>query len=399
MKAAGFNIQIKRELPPLRQDEDMVVQRRQPGAAVLRLFCRGLVGALLLAIPAAAAVEGVVINGTTGREQPGVEVTLIKLDQGMVPVGTTKSDPAGKFRFGVDAEPGAPMLLRGDFEGVNYNQMIPPGSRAADVRLTVYRSAPARDTAGAPEQRIILLEPSGGQMIVSEFYVYRNNAQPPVTYVDPKQGTLRFYLPPAAKGVVQVNATGPGGMPLKQTAEKTNEPDFYKVNFPIKPGETRLDITYLVPYHSPMEFEVHSAYDWLTTRVAAPSGVTLQGEGMEALPENPQIKASIFGLPEAKSYKMTISGEGRLSRGEEQGGEQNADSISISPAPINNKLWLVLGFAMGILALGFYALYNAGPGGAAEAAAQSAGKPQAMSMKNAGPSQQKSSRARSKRKA
>ncbi len=397
MRAAGFTIQIRSDTPPTSQDRELAAPGQWRRTAALPRFCLSLLCALLLTLPAAAAVEGVVINGTTGREQPGVEVTLIKLDQGMVPVGTTKSDAAGKFRFAAEAEPGAPMLLRGDFEGVNYNQMIPPGSRTADVRLTVYRSAPARDTAGAPEQRIILLEPSGGQMIVSEFYVYRNNAQPPVTYVDPKQGTLRFYLPPAAKGVVQVNATGPGGMPLKQTAEKTNEPDLYKVNFPIKPGETRLDITYLVPYRSPLEFEVRSAYDWLTTRVAAPSGVTLKGEGMEALPENPQIKASIFGLPEAKSYKMTISGEGRLPRGEEQGGEQNAESISISPAPINNQLWLVLGFAMGILALGFYALYNAGPGGAAAAAAQSAGKPPAP--KNAASPQQKGSRARSKRKA
>jgi len=322
-----------------------------------------LCAALLMALPAFAAVEGVVLNGSTGRPQPGVEINMVKLGQGMEPVGSSRSDAAGKFRFSQSVDPGSPILLRGEFEGVTYNQMIPPGSRTGDVRLTVFPTAPAKGTSGAPEQRILLLEPSGGRLIVNEYYIYRNNAQPAVTYVDAKQGTLRFYLPAAANGQVQVNATGPGGMPLRQSADKAGEAGLYKVSFPIKPGETRIDLTYTIPYNSPMKFDVRSAYDWLTTRVAAPQGVTLSGEGMEALPENPQIKASVYGLPEARSYALSISGEGRLSRAEDeqQGGEQGGDSISIVPSAIHGKMWLVLGFGLGILALGFYALYTAGP--------------------------------------
>ncbi len=336
--------------------------RDRKGAVVALCF-------LLLAAPATAAIEGVVLNGTTGREQAGVEVTLLKLDQGMVPVATARSDSYGKFRFGesvagTGGQP-APVLLRAEFDGVTYNQMIPPGSRTGDVKLTVYRSAPAQGKAGAPQTHIALLEPSGGQMIVVEYFLYSNRAQPPVTYADARQGTLRFYLPPAAKGVVKASATGPGGMPLHETAEKTDQPDTYKVRFPIKPGESRIELTYLVPYQSPMAFEMRSLYDGLVTRVAAPSGVTLSGEGLEPMPENPQIKASIFSLPPVRSFDLSISGEGKLSREKESSGEgSDGESITIIPAPIHDQLWWILGSVLTILALGFYTLYSAGPAGA-----------------------------------
>ncbi|MBI3698798.1 MAG: hypothetical protein HY238_28665 [Acidobacteria bacterium] len=315
---------------------------------------------MLFVAPLPAAIEGIVQNGTTGREQAGVQVTLMKLEQGMMPVGSTRTDASGKFRFvqsvaGSDGQP-APVLLQAVYEGVTYNQMVPPGRRTGDVRLTVYA---ATKSAVPPEQHILLLEPSGKEMIVNEFFLYRNQTQPPATYIDSQQGTLRFYLPPAAKGIVQASATGPGGMPIRVTAEKSDQPDVYKISLPIKPGENRVDLTYLVPYQSPLEFETRSLYQGLVTRVAAPPGVTLSGDGLQPMPENPQIKASIYAIPEARTFKLTINGEGRLSRDRDSGDGQGGDNISIMPAAVHQQLWVVLGFGLAILALGFYALYTA----------------------------------------
>ena len=336
---------------------------------------RGLLCLLVLASPVHGAVEGVVLNGTTGREQGGVEVTLLKLEQGMIPVGTARSDNYGKFRFiqSVSAQ-ATPFLLRGEFEGVTYNQMIPPGARTGDIKLTVYRSVKAQGNAGAPEQHFFLFEPGGKEMIVNEFFLFRNQSNPPVTYADPQQGTLRFYLPAAAKGVVQASATGPGGMPIRVTAEESERPDIHTINFPIKPGDSRIELTYLVPYQSPMEFEVRSLYDGLATRIAAPSGVALSGDGLQPLPENPQIKASLFNLPDTKSFRFSIAGEGRLSRERESTGEGGGNNISIIPAAIHSQLALVLGFTFAILALGFYTLYAATPAAPAEKPARGRGK-------------------------
>jgi hypothetical protein len=336
-------------------------------------FIRGLFF-VLLAFPARAAVEGVVFNGTTAREQADVVVTLVRLEQGMVPMGTARSDAYGKFHFAQSPPPGQPMLLRAEFEGVTYNQMIPPGSRTADVKVTVYRAAPIADHA--PEQHFLLLEPSGQEMIIKEFFLFRNQATPPVTWADAKRGTLRFYLPKAAKGVVQASATGPGGMPIRVSAEASDQAEVDKVNFPIKPGESRIELTYLVPYQSPMQYDIRGLYDGLLTRVAVPRDVKLAGEGLEAVPDNPQIQASIFTLPSGRSAPVTISGEGRISvsGNQQQTSDEGGDKISVIPAAINNQLWIVLGFTLTILAAGFLALYHASPAATAEKPAQPKGR-------------------------
>ena len=39
-----------------------------------------------------------------------------------------------------------------------------------------------------------------------------------------------------------------GGMPIGAPVIKTAKPDVYAVDFPVKPGDTRFDVTYTVPY-------------------------------------------------------------------------------------------------------------------------------------------------------
>jgi hypothetical protein len=59
-----------------------------------------LASGLLLASSLFAAVDGTVVNGTTGKPQPGATVTLFKLDQtGPNALETSKAGPGGAFRF------------------------------------------------------------------------------------------------------------------------------------------------------------------------------------------------------------------------------------------------------------------------------------------------------------
>ena len=333
---------------------------------------------ILLALAAAAmaaeaAIQGTVFNGTTTRPQAGVEVTLVKLDQGMTPVAATRSDAAGKFRFDQDVQ-SAPALLRAEFDGVTYTERVTPGARAGEISLTVYRAVEASGPLGAPDQHVVLLEPSGAELIVNESFLYRNESKPPVSYVASQQGTLRFYLPPVAKGVVQASGTGPAGMPLRLTADKTTQPDIYEIGFPIKPGENRIDLTYVAPYKNPMEFAVRTLYPGVVTRVAAPDGVTLTGEGLRSMGQEPQTKASIFELGKVELARVTIAGEGRLARS--GGGEESAgDEIAAAPAAVHEKLPWILGLGGAMLAAGFYALYTAqGSGGAAATPRDKSGK-------------------------
>ena len=52
---------------------------------------------LLLPIVASAAVDGVVVNRTTGKPQPGATVTLIRLGNAMNTVGSVTTDAQGRF--------------------------------------------------------------------------------------------------------------------------------------------------------------------------------------------------------------------------------------------------------------------------------------------------------------
>ena len=93
---------------------------------------------------------------------------------------------------------------------------------------------------------MILFQPAGGQMTVNETYLFTNDGK--TTWNDPSAGTLRFYLPAAAQGKVEVHATAPDGMSVPVPSEKTSPPGCLCSQFRVKPGETRFDLTYTVPY-------------------------------------------------------------------------------------------------------------------------------------------------------
>ena len=90
---------------------------------------------LIMALPAMGAVDGVVNNGTTGKPQPSVLITLVQPGQGgMQTIATVKSDSEGKFKIDKEYPPG-PLLLQAVYGGVVYTQPLPPGTPTTGVAL------------------------------------------------------------------------------------------------------------------------------------------------------------------------------------------------------------------------------------------------------------------------
>ena len=198
----------------------------------------GLFGLAYSSLPSAqAAIDGTVTNGTTGKPQANVRIMLVKPGQGgMQTLGTTKSDQQGHFQFTHDEPGGGPQLLQADFEGVNYNTLLTPNMPTSGVDVRVYKATKSPANARIL-QHMIVLEPSDAQTSVSETFILQNSSNE--TYANPGLGGVRFYVPRSADGQVRVSVQGPGGMPLPRTAEKTDETDVMKVDYPIKPGETQ----------------------------------------------------------------------------------------------------------------------------------------------------------------
>ncbi len=199
-----------------------------------------------------AAIDGTVLNQTTGKPQAGVSVTLLKPGQaGMQNLGNTTSDASGKFVFEHDQPGGGPQLLQANYNGVNYNKLLTPNIPTSGVELDIYEATKSPAVARIA-QHMLVLEPSTSEFAVNETVLIQNDSK--TTYSDEQLGGFRFYLPPAANGQVKISAQGPGGMPLPRPAEKTEEKDVFKINYPIKPGETQFEITYVLVAGSPIIF-------------------------------------------------------------------------------------------------------------------------------------------------
>jgi hypothetical protein len=329
---------------------------------------------LLTATLQAAAISGIVLNGSTDKPQPGATVTLFKVGgNGPETIESVKTDSSGKFS--IDKELPGPRLLQAAFDGVTYNQMLPPGAPANAVTIKVYPSSKKPGSARV-DQHMMLLEPTPNNTLnVSETFVWNNDGK--TTFNDPDHGTLEFYLDPAANGQVEVNALAPQGMPIRRAAEKTNKPNIYKIDFPIKPGQSRIDLGYQMPFTSPGEFKGKILYKGGPTRVVAPQGVTMSGAGVQDLGAGPQ-NTTIYGI-DVPDFALAITGTGVL-RGEaggDQGGGDQGGGQSISQimpklygaGSPNATFWETLGavkwivsLTFAILALGFTLLYRVGSG-------------------------------------
>jgi hypothetical protein len=335
----------------------------------------------------AAAVEGIVLNGATGKPQPGATVTLFRLASANGPeaLETVKSDASGKFSMTKEV-PG-PRMIQVAFDGVTYSTVLTPATPAGAVTVNVFPSSTKPGSAKI-DQHMMLLEPTpSNQLNISESFVYQNDGKS--TYNDPDHGTLEFYLPPGAGGKVEINALAPQSMPIRRAAEKTSKPNIYKVDFPIKPGQSRIDLAYSMPFTSPGEFESKVLYKGAPTRLVTAQGVTLAGTGVTNLGPGPQgTNATIWGV-DSPEFKVSVTGTGSLkndsadagSGGDQGGGGQSISQImpklfqAGSPnAPffeiVGSVKW-ILSITLGILALGFTLLYRAGTGESAKASSGS----------------------------
>lgn len=318
----------------------------------------------LASAPAWGAISGTVLNGTTGQPQPNIPVIVMRMGpSGPEAGGGGKADAQGQFDL-PDAEVSAqgPTLLRATLDGVTYTKLIPPGMPSQGVTLQVYNASKERGTAKI-SKHLIFFDPTPQGLTINEAYLFTNDAK--TTWNDPAEGTLQFFLPAGAEGKVRIDATEPGGMPLQQQAAKTGKPDIYKVNFPVRPGDTRFDLSYAVPYKEGGSYAGKVASTDENTYLIVPKGVTLTGDNLSDMGQEPRTSAHIYGLKES-SYKISLSGTADTSQadaGADSGSQGGAPQIQEIMPRLYTKVWPILGLALGILALGFVLLYRT-PAGA-----------------------------------
>ena len=327
-----------------------------------------LLGAFVLAPLAtvqAGTVHGTVVNGTTGKVAPGIDLTLIQLQGGMQEVAHSKSDAQGQFTFDHPGLGAQPMLVRAVYHGVNFNHAVPPGTSTAQV--DIYESTKDAKTINVTSH-VVIFQPNGTTMIVGEEYQIENKSQPPVAYYK-AEGSFDFALPEGGQ-LQQVAAAGPAGMPVVQLPidKKKNR---YSIAFAFRPGDSSVRFSYELPYTgNSATVKIPTIYPGGRLVVAAPPSVQISGDGLA--PGGQEQGMNLYGrqdVPAGTIVAVNVSGtapppdanaaaeQGQQGRDAQQGGgESGGVSIQQVPGRLNDiaPTWVIaVVFIVGFGILGF----------------------------------------------
>ena len=231
--------------------------------AFLRLcatFC------LALALPAFAAdsISGVVTNGTTKKPSAGDDVVLIRLQQGMQESTRTKTDSRGRFKL--DVPDSGIHLVRVTHDKANYFRPAPPGTQSVEIEV-FNAAAKVQGVSNEADVMRIQTDASGTGLRVVENFFVKNESTPPLTQFSDRP--FEFWLPESA--IVEGSAAlAPGGMPVQAAPVPLTEKGHYTFLFPIRPGETRFQITYRLPYSGTFNFTPHATQTTDTIAIMLP---------------------------------------------------------------------------------------------------------------------------------
>ena len=290
---------------------------------------------LLTSFTAAQTLTGTVKNATTGKPAAGDEIILLKLGQGMEEAGRTKTDAKGQFSFKIDDTP-APHLVRAIHQNVTYHRMAPPGTTS--VALEVYDVA--KKVEGITVVADIMRVQAGqGQVLVTREFGVQNTSTPPRTQMSERN--LEFYVPDGAHIIDDsATATTEGGNPLKSAPVPEGEKNRYSFIFPLRPGLTRFEVSYQLPYSGSANLDPKSIYPLEHFVVMLPKGMQFTAAASTAgfklinYPSEPGASVQVASnTAPGLNLAFKVSGEGMLETGQESGSGQGSSEGEQSSAP------------------------------------------------------------------
>ncbi len=290
---------------------------------------------LFAGIAFADSITGTVTNKTTNKPAAGDDVVLIRLAQGMQESTRTKTDAKGHFTLDVPDQ--GLHLVRVTHDKANYFRPAPPGTESVEVE--VFNAAPkVEGVTGEADVMRIQTDPGGNGLRIVENFFVKNESNPPRTQFGERP--FEFYLPAGA--VVEGSAAlSPGGMPVQASPMPLGDPNHYAFIFPIRPGETRFQVTYRLPYSGSFKFTPKMAMPTDTVAIMMPKAMKFQpGASSPFTPVTEETTAQTFvarNVAPTQSLDFTVSGSGQLPRdqqatGNEGGGAGTADASAAAGA-------------------------------------------------------------------
>jgi hypothetical protein len=313
----------------------------------------------------AGTVRVTVKNGTTGQPAAGVDLTLVQPMGGMQEVAHAKSGAQGEFTFDNPNLGAQPMLVRATYQGIHFNQMVPPGS--STVQVDIFEPSKDAKTINVPVH-VVIFQPNGNSLTVGEEYQIENKSQPPHAYYR-SEGNFDFTLPEKGQ-LQQVSAVGPAGMPVVQLPidKKNNR---YSIAYAFRPGESSVRLSYELPYaDNTASVKIPTVYPGGRLLVAAPPTVQVSGDGLVAGGQEQGM--NLYGrqdVPAGTLVSVNVSGaapppggsagaeQGPQGRDAQQGsGESSGVNIQAVPGRLDTLKWPLIGIFAAVFGLFAYML-------------------------------------------
>src|SRR5277367_1113257 len=271
----------------------------------------------------AASITGTVTNKTVDKPAAGDRVVLIQLQGGMRESNSTTTDAHGNFKL--DLPDDGPHLIRVDHEKAGYFHIAPPGTQTANI--DVY-DVSERVEGVSTEANVMRIEADQQGLHVIENYFVKNDSSPPRTQLSTH--SYEIYLPEGAQVEGSV-AMAPGGMPVSSSPVPLGEKGLYAFVFPIRPGETRFQVSYRLPYTGSYKFSSRLAIPAENFAIMMPKSMKFTpATDTPFQPVNDDPSAQTFlakNVPAAQPLEFTVSGTGMMPRETQgQGGAQGADT-------------------------------------------------------------------------
>jgi hypothetical protein len=281
---------------------------------------------VLTSLAAAQTLTGTVKNSTTGKPAAGDEVVLLKLGQGMEEAGRTKTDAKGQFSFKLD-DAQAPHLIRAIHQDVTYHRMAPP--ETASVEVEVYDVGKKIDGIEVVAD-IMRIQAAQGQIAITREFGVQNTSKPPRTQMNERN--LEFYVPDGAHVIDEsATATTENGNPLKSSPVPEGEKNRYSFIFPLRPGLTRFEVTYELPYSGSANIDPKSIYPLqhfvvMTPKAMQFAAASSSGFKLINYPNEPDAAVEVASnTTPRQNLAFKLSGEGTLA-GQQEGGAQGQGS-------------------------------------------------------------------------
>ncbi|MGB2602706.1 MAG: carboxypeptidase-like regulatory domain-containing protein [Candidatus Sulfotelmatobacter sp.] len=334
---------------PLSRDRSMS-PRKEFSPHSLSSFAHAACGKALAAVlllssfTTAQTLTGTVKNSTIGKPAAGDEVVLLKLAQGMEEAGRTKTDAKGQFSFKLD-DAQAPHLVRVIHQEVTYHRMAPPGTTS--VELEVYDVGKKIDGIMVIAD-IMRIQAAQGQIEVIREFGVQNTSKPPRTQMNERN--LEFYIPDGAQIIPDsATATTENGNPVKSAPVPEGEKNRYSFIFPLRPGLTRFEVAYQLPYSGSANLDPKSLYPLEHFVVMTPKAMQFTAAAASVgfklinYPNEPNAAVQVASnTTPGQNLAFKVSGEGTLEAQESGGqgsneGGQSAGSSTGGGTQANNR--------------------------------------------------------------